>query len=54
MQTNVTAVTGGAVAGGLVESKATVLALRWMGISISPQCITRGTNHRNKGLLFQT
>ena len=46
--------TGGAVAGGLVELKATVLALRRMGISISSQCISRGKTHQNTGLLFQT
>ena len=46
--------TGGAVAGGLVELKATVLTLRRMGISISPQCISRGKTHQNTGLLFQT
>ena len=46
--------TGGAVAGGLVELKATVLALRRMGISISSQCISRGKTHQNTGLLFRT
>ena len=44
---------GGAVAGGLVELKATVLALRRMGISMSPQCISRGKTHQNTGRLFQ-